>query len=91
MSLPSRKQNKKFVLLCIRDLESTGWVKIRIRIRDEQSESCFRKLRNYFFGLKYLNSLMRMEKNSDPGSETKIPDPQHCSTVQTECVFFPIS
>jgi hypothetical protein len=53
---------------------------IRIRIRDEHPGSYFRELRNHLLGLKYLNSLMRiqdpgwkkygsgMEKNSDPGS-----------------------
>ncbi len=42
--------------------------KIRIRIRDDQPRSYFRELRNNF-GLKYLNSLMRIRdgKNSDPG------------------------
>jgi hypothetical protein len=41
-------------------------------IRDEQPGSYFLELRNHFFGLKYLNSLMRIRdpggKNSDPGS-----------------------
>jgi hypothetical protein len=36
----------------------------RIRIRDEQSGSYFQELKPHFFGLKYLNSLMR---NRDPG------------------------
>jgi hypothetical protein len=31
-----------------------------IRIRDEQPGSYFRELRNQFFGLKYLNYLMRI-------------------------------
>ncbi len=45
-------------------------------------------LRNNFFGLKYLNSLMRIRdpgsgrirdgKNSDPVSGINILDPQHC-------------
>ncbi len=35
-----------------------------IRIRDEQSRSCFREPRNHFLGLKYLDSLMQ---NRDPG------------------------
>jgi hypothetical protein len=57
---------------------------IRIRV-------IFRELRNHFFGLKYLNSLMRIRdlgwkkfgswirdgRNSDPGSGINIPDPQH--------------
>jgi hypothetical protein len=33
-------------------------------IRDEQPGSYFLELRNHFFGLKYLNSLMRIR---DPG------------------------
>ncbi len=40
-------------------------------IRDEQPGSYFLELRNHFFGLKYLNSLIPgsgMEKNSDSGS-----------------------
>ncbi len=37
---------------------------LRIRIRDEQHGSYFPELRNNFFGLKYLNSLMRIR---DPG------------------------
>jgi hypothetical protein len=44
-------------------------------IRDEQLGSYFLELRNYFSGLKYLNSLMRIR---DPGSrmETiRIRDP----------------
>jgi hypothetical protein len=56
-----------------------GWIK-KIRIRDEQLGLYFRELRNNFFGLKYLNSLMRI---AEPGwkkfgSGIKIPDPQHC-------------
>jgi hypothetical protein len=63
-----------------------------IRIRDEQPGSYFRELRNHFFGLNFLNYLMRIrdpgwekfgsgirdEKNSVPGSAINIPDPQHC-------------
>ncbi len=39
-------------------------------IRDEQPGSYFLELRNHFFGLKYLNSLMRIRdgNSSDPGS-----------------------
>jgi hypothetical protein len=39
-------------------------------IRDEQPRSYFPELRNHFFGLKYLNSLMRIRdrKDSNPGS-----------------------
>ncbi len=64
------------------------------RIRDEQPGSYFLELRNHFlafFGLKYLNSLMRIRdprsgmetvrirdgKKSDPGSGINIPDPPH--------------
>jgi hypothetical protein len=38
-------------------------------IRDEQPGSYFLELRNNFFGLKYLNSLMRIRDgdSSDPG------------------------
>jgi hypothetical protein len=43
------------------------------------------EFRNHFFGLKYLNSWMRIRDgdSSDPGwkkvgSEINIPDPQHC-------------
>jgi hypothetical protein len=51
-----------------------------IRIQDEQPGSYFLELTNYFLGLKYLNSLMRIR---DPGwkkfrSGINIPDPQHC-------------
>jgi hypothetical protein len=53
-----------------------------IRIRDEQPGSYFRELRNYYFGLKYLNSLMQIRdpgwKNSDLGSameKIRIRDP----------------
>jgi hypothetical protein len=42
----------------------------KIRIRDEQPGPYFRELRNQIFGLKYVNSLMRIRdgKNLDPGS-----------------------
>jgi hypothetical protein len=63
-------------------------------IRDEQPGSYFLELRTHFlvfWGLKYLNSLMRIRdpgwrqfgsgirdgKKSDPGSGINIPDPQH--------------
>ncbi len=64
----------------------SGWVKTGksesgsgIWIRDAQPGSYFLGLRNHFFGLKYLNSLMRIR---DPawrkfGSGINIPDPQH--------------
>ncbi len=42
----------------------SGWVKIRIQIRDKLPGSYFRELKNHFFDLKYLNSLMRLR---DPG------------------------
>jgi hypothetical protein len=68
-----------------------GWIKIRVRIRDEQPGSYFRELNKQFFVLKYLNYLMRTRdpewkkfgsgirdgKNSDPESGKNIPDPQH--------------
>ncbi len=57
-------------------------------IRDEQPISYFLELRNHFFGLKYLNSLMRIR---DPGrkqfrsgirdGKSRIPDPQHCPSL----------
>ncbi len=56
-------------------IRDPGWEKVRIRIRDEQPGSYFPELINHFFGLKYLNSLMRIQ---DPGSgmETiRIRDP----------------
>jgi hypothetical protein len=55
------------------------------RIRNEQPGSYFLELRNHFWGLKYLNSLMRIRdgkirirdgKKSDPGYGINIPDPQ---------------
>jgi hypothetical protein len=50
-----------------------GWIKIRIRIRDEEPVSYFRELRDNFLG-----SGIREGKNSDPGFGINIPDPQHC-------------
>jgi hypothetical protein len=58
-------------------------------IRDEQPGSYFLELRNHFFGVKYLNSLMRIRdgdssdpeseirdgKKSDPGSGINLKDP----------------
>jgi hypothetical protein len=37
-------------------------------IRDEHSRSFFRELRNIFWGLKYLNSMMRIRDLFNPGS-----------------------
>ncbi len=70
-----------------------GWVKSQNPDPDEQPGSYFRDLRNPFFGLQYLNSLMRIRdpgswmekfgsgirdgKTSDPWSGISIPDPQH--------------
>ncbi len=65
----------------------------------EQPGSYIRKLRNHFFGLKYLNSLMRIRDGKigseirDPGwkkvgSGINIPDPQHCTGVyDRRCVL----
>jgi hypothetical protein len=67
-------------------------------IWDEQPGSYFLELRNLFllfWGLKYLNSLMRIRVpgwrqfgsgirdgiKSDPGSGINIPDPQHWSIL----------
>jgi hypothetical protein len=59
-----------------------GKKKVKIPIRDEQPESYFRELRNYYFGLKYLNSLMRIREPGWKkfGSGINIQDPQHCYT-----------
>jgi hypothetical protein len=55
-------------------------------IRDEQPGSYFLELRNHFLGIKYLNSLMRMDtirfgirdgKKSVSGSGINIPDLLH--------------
>jgi hypothetical protein len=52
-------------------------------IRDEQPGSYFLELRNHFFllfwGLKYLNSLMRIRDSGwrQFGSGINIPDPPH--------------
>ncbi len=45
-----------------------------IRIRDEKPGSYLRELRNNFYGLKLLNSLMRIR---DLRSGINLPDPQH--------------
>jgi hypothetical protein len=81
-------------------IRDPGWEKVSIRIRDEQPGSYFLELRKHFFllflGLKYLNSLMRIQdpgwrqfgsgirdgKNLDPGSGINIPDPQHCNVAK---------
>jgi hypothetical protein len=71
-------------------------------IRDEHPGSYFGELRNNFFGLKYLNSLMRIPirdpefflpwirdpswKNSDPGSGINIPDPQYWLYINNLCL-----
>jgi hypothetical protein len=61
-------------------------------IRDEQPRSYFLELGNHYFGLKYLNSLMRIRDPGsgmgtiqirDPGwkkvgSGINIPDPHYC-------------
>jgi hypothetical protein len=48
-------------------IRDPGWVKNRIRIRDDQHGSYFRELRNQFFGLKYLIYLIWIR---DPGWKT---------------------
>jgi hypothetical protein len=55
-----------FVIRCLFDpwILDPGWVKVRIRTRDEQPGSYFLELRNHFLGFKYFNSLMRIW---DPG------------------------
>jgi hypothetical protein len=69
-----------------------GIKKIKLRIRDEHPGSYFRKIRNNFLGVKILKFLdadpdpqcfwpwIRDGKNSYPGSEINIQDPQHCKT-----------
>jgi hypothetical protein len=69
--------------------------------------SYFLELRNHFFGffgLKYLNSLMRIRdpgwrqfgsgirdgKKSDPGSGINIPDPQHWKICRFAIMFISI-
>jgi hypothetical protein len=70
-------------------------------IRDEQPGSYFLEFRNHFFGLKYLNSLMRIRvpgsgmktirtrdgKKLDPGSRINIPDLQHSIQVSKTPIF----
>jgi hypothetical protein len=71
-----------------------GWVKIRIRIRDEQAVSYFQELRNHFFGLKYL--LFDADSGWKKfGSGINIQDPQHCKQgakhpIKTRCKKHPI-
>jgi hypothetical protein len=69
-------------------------------IQDEQHGSYFLELRNYFFGLKFLNSLMLirdpgwkkfrsgMGTKSDPGFGKNILDPQHCRYLNEIIVFY---
>jgi hypothetical protein len=69
-----------------------GIKKIKLRIRDEHPGSYFREIRNNFLGVKIIKFLdadpdpecfwpwIRVGKNSYPGSEINIPDPQHCKT-----------
>ncbi len=70
-------------VFCLFDLQrlDPGWVKKT----GSGSGMNNRELRNKFFGLKYINHLMRIRdgKNSAPvwkrfGSGINIPDPQHC-------------
>jgi hypothetical protein len=62
------------------------------KIRDEQPGSYFRELRDNFWVkiLKFFDadpgSGIRDGKNSDPGSATNIPDPQHCYPNFIFCV-----
>jgi hypothetical protein len=56
-------------------IRDPGWVKNRIRIRDDQPGSYFRELRNQFFGLLFYGDPgwkkfgygIRDGKHSDPG------------------------
>ncbi len=83
--------NSVFIVAHFVDLRDYSLVPAVLRIRDELPGSYFLELRNHFFGLKYLKSLMRIQdpgwekfgswirvgKKSDPGSGINIPDPQH--------------
>jgi hypothetical protein len=60
-----------------------GWVKHRIRIRDDQPGSYFRELRNQFFGLLFDEDPGWKKFGSGTGSGIKIPDPQHCAECHT--------
>jgi hypothetical protein len=82
--LRTRIRDPGYGIGCLFDpwIRDPGWEKVSILIRDEQPGSYFLELRNHFFafwGLKYLNSLMRIR---DPGwkkvgSGINIPDPPH--------------
>jgi hypothetical protein len=45
---------------CLLDPWIRDGQKVRIQIKEKPSGSYFLELRNHFFGLKYLNSLMRI-------------------------------
>jgi hypothetical protein len=66
-----------------------GWVKNRIRIRDDQPGSYFRELRNQFFGLKYLNYLMRIRDGKNPDSGSGIATLYIPSFYYGNCTVFP--
>jgi hypothetical protein len=60
---------ESFVIFCFKLKNLYIPAVLRIRIRDEQPGSYFRELKKQFFGLKYLNFLMKIRdgKNSVPG------------------------
>ncbi len=69
-----------------------GWVKIRIRIRDEQPGSYFRELRNNFLGVKILNSFdadpgFGMEKFRSGMENRKSPDPGCLSRIRNTASY----
>ncbi len=75
---PSLLHSKQCCGSWIRCLFDPGWVKSQDPDPGWTIGSYFRKLRNHFFGLKYLNSLMRVRdgkiriRDKHPGSATLI-------------------
>ncbi len=91
--IPIRELRKNFWVKILKFFDADpGWKKFGsgIRIRNQHPGSYFCELRNKFFGLNYLNSLMQIRiresflpwiqvgKNSDLGSGINISRPQHC-------------
>ncbi len=61
-------------------IREPGWVKNQYPDPGWTSRIIFPRAWKQFFGLKYVNSLMRMRirESFDPGYGLNIPDPQHC-------------
>ncbi len=83
----SKNVNSVFIVAHFVDLRDSSLVPAVLRIRDELPGSYFLELRNHFFGLKYLKSLMRIRdgKNLDPGSgleKSQIRDPGQTSRIR---------